>query len=89
MSQLLSTYIKRYDTTPIEIAMAVYWYLTHNYCGQHGAGYQALCVLGEIYTPGMSENGPEYDSVAECIYESLDMGDGVELAYDIRDIHAG
>lgn len=83
-SLLMKTYINRYDTTTIELAMAVYWYLTHNHTGQDSNAYEALCKISKVYTPGMVERGPESDSVAEMIYNDLDMADAIVLAYDIR-----
>ena len=63
----------------IDNVQALYWYFADNHDGQWTDTYQALCEIGEIYSPGACENGPEKDSMAESIYDSLDNDSAMEL----------
>ena len=77
-SALLDAYIGHYDVSKIDVAAAVYWWLSENYSGQGSAEYAALCAIGQVYKPGYSERGNDSD-----IFNELDDDHAIALAYAI------
>lgn len=55
-----------------DLIIGAYWALTEWHGGQWSPEYATLCVLGEIFNPGMS-CGPEEDSGAEIAKDLIDQ----------------
>jgi hypothetical protein len=49
-----------------------YWHLTEWHGGQWSDTYRAMCSLGTVFNPGMTD-GPEPESCEKDIYEMLDQ----------------
>jgi len=47
-------------TTLDDLIVGAYWHYTEWHGGERSNSYKALCALGSIFTPGMTE--PEYDN---------------------------
>ena len=52
---------------------AAYWHLTEWHEGQTSDTYRALCVIGQVYTPGLTANGPEPESFEEDVYQLFEV----------------
>jgi len=37
------------------LLIGLYWFFTHNYNGQSSAEYRILCIIGDIYSPGIGD----------------------------------
>ena len=48
-----------------------YWHLTEWHGGQWSDTYRAMCSLGTVFSPGMTD-GPEPESCEQDIYKMLD-----------------
>lgn len=54
-----------------DIICGLYWYCVENHSGQWSDTYKLQCILGDIYTPGHCEKGPEEDSCSMNVYTQL------------------
>jgi hypothetical protein len=50
--------------------VGAYWALTEWHGGQWSVEYRALCTIGRIFKPGMT-NGPEPDTGESVAYELI------------------
>lgn len=55
-----------------DMVVALYWHCTEWHGGQDTTHYSLQCKLGEIYTPGCGESGPEAESSSRDFYDMLD-----------------
>ena len=62
------------------LLVGAYWHYSEWHAGQCSLGYHALCAIGQVYSPGMT-NGPEPDSSEQSAYEQL-----AELAQESRPV---
>jgi hypothetical protein len=53
-----------------DLIVGAYWSLSEWHGGQASDTYAALCALGQVFSPGMS-NGPEEDSCEYGVYEMV------------------
>jgi len=51
------------------LIVGAYWHYTEWHVGERSLSYKALCALGSIFTPGMTE--PEYDNDVYLSLHSL------------------
>jgi len=51
------------------LIVGAYWHYTEWHAGERSLSYKALCALGSIFTPGMTE--PEYDNDVYLSLNSL------------------
>lgn len=54
-----------------DFIIGAYWHFTEWHEGQDSSSYAALCALGDIFSPGMSD-GPEAETSEQCTYENLE-----------------
>lgn len=59
------------DYTLDALLVGAYWHLTCWHGGQDSKSYAALCAIGRVFNPGMT-NGPEDESSEKDIYDTLD-----------------
>lgn len=60
------------DATLGDILIGAYWFCEANSGDQWSAEYLCSCALGRIVTPGQGETGPDPESNAQYVYESLE-----------------
>jgi hypothetical protein len=53
-----------------DLIAGAYWSLTEWHAGQASRSYAALCALGQVFKPGMTD-GPEPDSGEATAYEMV------------------
>jgi len=58
------------SATPPDLLIGAYWHLTEWHSGQWSDSYAAMCAIGEVFHPGMS-NGPEEESSEHYVYTAL------------------
>lgn len=64
-------YIGEFTCSMDSMLVAAYWHLSHWYSGQWSDEYRALCMIGQIFKPGMS-NGPVRGDSEYYAYQCLD-----------------
>lgn len=55
-----------------DLIVGAYWALSEWHGGQSSDTYAALCALGQVFSPGMSD-GPEEDSCEYGVYEMINQ----------------
>lgn len=55
-----------------DLIVGAYWALSEWHAGQESNSYAALCVLGQVYSPGM-ECAPEEEDPAHTAYELINQ----------------
>lgn len=72
-----------YEVDKFDKVSAAYWWFVDHHGGQWSPEYECLCVLGQVYTPGVCESQPEgtgallYNALcseAGCHHEPLKEG---------------
>jgi hypothetical protein len=63
-------YIGEFSYTPDSFIVGAYWHLIEWHSGQWSDSYRALCALGLVFKPGMTD-GPEPESCEQDIYDML------------------
>jgi hypothetical protein len=58
------------EFTCSDLIVGAYWALAEWHGGQNDPTYAALCELGRIFSPVMTD-GPEPDSSEECAYQAV------------------
>lgn len=53
-----------------DLIAGAYWHYSEWHSGQWSQSYAALCALGRIYSPGMTD-GPEDDTSEQDVYTEL------------------
>lgn len=53
------------------LLVGAYWHFTEWHAGQWSSSYAALCAIGRVFNPGMTD-GPEPDSSEYYVYTELD-----------------
>jgi hypothetical protein len=64
-------YIGEYTCDMSTMLVAAYWHLSHWHSGQWSDEYRALCMIGQIFKPGMTSEPSRGDSEYDC-YKGLD-----------------
>jgi len=59
------------ECSRFDVVQAHYWWNVHHHNGQWSNEYARQCRIARYYRPGAMENGPEPDSTASMIYDSL------------------
>lgn len=54
-----------------DMITGAYWFFTDYHSGQWSDEYSAQCLLGNVFSPGMT-SGPEPDSGEETVYNALE-----------------
>ncbi len=82
-------YLGEFDVTPDSIMVGAYWHLTEWHRGQESASYRAMCQIGQVFSPGMSD-GPEPDSSEMDFYQALnEMAEKTEKAFSSQPLSPG
>lgn len=64
--------IGQFDYATVDsLIVGAYWHYTEWHAGQSSPEYRALCALGTVYSPGMT-NGPEPGTSEKDVYLALD-----------------
>jgi len=58
------------SATPDSLLIGAYWHLTEWHGGQYHPTYAAMCSIGQVFQPGMT-NGPEEESSEHDVYTAL------------------
>jgi hypothetical protein len=64
-------YIGEYTCDMSTMLIAAYWHLSQWHGGQWSDEYRALCMIGQIFKPGMTSEPSRGDSEYDC-YKALD-----------------
>lgn len=64
-------YLGEFDVSLDALIVGGYWHLVEWHAGQWSDQYRAMCALGRIFKPGMTD-GPEPDSSEMDVYRDLE-----------------
>lgn len=74
------------DFSKEALIVGTYWWAADNHKGQTSDGYKALSILGDIYSPGRIENGPQPDSEESMVYDYINSeSEALEIAKSVAE----